>query len=216
MFSDLLYQLSGLGFKKGTFWHVFRPWEPHLGILVEQLLVSEGPSLPSLLSPLSHLNLLFGWSCWDPPEISHEVVRTTTPETISIFLLIQLDCIGKTGWYSQLADLAPPIPLKVSGSSSEDSASSSPSGFTLKSSSAPMLSTTVDGAVNVWLPFSFLEGNKFPVVCGWVTFDPPVMVVFRSRGSLASDHLSNFWAAKEQVRVTSRVFHHPLCWANMC
>ena len=100
--------------------------------------------------------------------ISHEVVRTTTPKTISSFLLIQLNCIGikikllkLTGWY------APPIPFKVSGSSSEDSASSSPSGFTLESSSVPMLSTSADRAVKVWLPFSFLEGKQIPQ-CLWL------------------------------------------------
>ena len=59
MFSGLLHQLSGLGFKKGALWDVFRHWEPHLGIPVEQLLVSEVSGLPSLSSPLSHLNLLF-------------------------------------------------------------------------------------------------------------------------------------------------------------
>ena len=93
MFSGLLHQLSGLGFKKGTFWDVFRLW----GLLVEQLLVSEGSGLPSSLSPLLHLNWLFWLSCWDPLTIFHKMVMTATSETISIFLLIQLDCIGKTG-----------------------------------------------------------------------------------------------------------------------
>ena len=58
--------------------------------------------------------------------------------------------------------------------------------------------TMVDGVVKVQLPFSFLEGNIFPNVCGWVTFHPPVVVVFRSRGSLALAHLSNFWAARSR------------------
>ena len=40
--------------------------------------------------------------------------------------------------------------------------------------------------MKVQFPFSFLEGNRFPNACGWVTFDPPVMVVFRGKGSLAS------------------------------
>ena len=76
-------------------------------------------------------------------------------------------------WYSAIALAklmieqtclsAPPIPFEVSGSSSEDSASSSPSGFTLKSSSAPMLSTMADQAVKVWVPFSFLEGKNPPM-----------------------------------------------------
>ena len=54
MFSGPLHWVHGSGFKKGTFWDVFRPWEPCLGMLIEQLLVSKGPSLPSLFSPLSH------------------------------------------------------------------------------------------------------------------------------------------------------------------
>ena len=67
MFSGLLRWLSGSGSKKGTFWD-FRPWEPHPRTLVEQLLISERPSLPSSLSPLSCLNLPFGQSCWDPSD----------------------------------------------------------------------------------------------------------------------------------------------------
>ena len=47
-------------------WDIFRFWEPCLGMPVEQLLVSEGSSLPSSSSPLSHLNSLFWQSCWDP------------------------------------------------------------------------------------------------------------------------------------------------------
>ena len=41
------------GLKKGTFWDIFRPQEPHPGIPVEQLLASEGLSLPSLPSPFA-------------------------------------------------------------------------------------------------------------------------------------------------------------------
>ena len=102
--------------------------------------------------------------------------------------------IWPTCWF------APPIPLNISGSSSsEDSASSSPSGFTLKYSSASMLSTVVDLAVKIQLPFSFLEGNEFPDVCGWVTFKPPIVVVLGSRGSLASVCFSNFRAARSRL-----------------
>ena len=63
-----------------------------------------------------------------------------------------------------------------------------------------------DWAVKVWLPFSFLEGNKFPNACGWVTFDPPVVVVFRSKGSPSFCPFFQLPCCKEQVRVTSRVF----------
>ena len=66
MFSGLLHWLSGLGFKKGTFQDIFKLLKPHLGTPVEQLLVSEGSSLPSLLSPLFHLNSLFWQCCWNP------------------------------------------------------------------------------------------------------------------------------------------------------
>ena len=73
---------------------------------------------------------------------------------------------------------APPTPLEVSASSpAEDSAFSSPSAFAPESSSASLLSTVVDQAVKVWLPFNFWEENKFPGVWEWVMFDPPVVVV---------------------------------------
>ena len=52
-----------IGAQEGNFWDIFRPLKPHLGMPVEQLLVSEGSSLPSLLAPLFHLNLLFAQSC---------------------------------------------------------------------------------------------------------------------------------------------------------
>ena len=63
--SGPLYWLSWSGFKKGTFWEIFRLWEPCLRMPVEWLLVSEGSGLPSLLSPLLHLNSLFWQPCWD-------------------------------------------------------------------------------------------------------------------------------------------------------
>ena len=40
-------------------------------------------------------------------------------------------------------------------------------------------------------------------------FDPPVMVVFGNRGSLASAHLSNFWAEGEGWSSQWGVHHLP-------
>ena len=96
MFSGPLYQVSRLGFMKETFLDIFRPWEPHLGMPVEKLLVSKGIGFPSLLSPLSHVNSLQAVLLRSLGTIFHEMVRTTTSETISIFPLTQLDGIGKT------------------------------------------------------------------------------------------------------------------------
>ena len=60
MFLGPLHWVSRLGFKKGTFWNVFRLWEPHPGMPVKvTLLTSEGSSLPSLLSPLFAFKLTF-------------------------------------------------------------------------------------------------------------------------------------------------------------
>ena len=66
MLSGLLHQFSESGFKKGTFWDIFRFWKPCPGIPVEWVLGSEGSGFPSSSSPLSLLNLLFWWPCWDP------------------------------------------------------------------------------------------------------------------------------------------------------
>ena len=107
-----------------------------------------------------------------------------------------------------MADLLHQFP-GVFGSPSEDSTSSSPSGPAVRSPSVPMLSTMVDWAVKVWLPFSFLEGNKFPNGCCWVTFDPPVMVVFGSKGSLALAYLSNFCAARSKSEKLAGCCHPP-------
>ena len=62
---------------------------------VEQIVVSEGSSLLSYLSPPLHLNLLFGSLADILWIVSYGVVRTTTYETILIFPLIQLNHIGK-------------------------------------------------------------------------------------------------------------------------
>ena len=128
--------------------------------------------------------------------------------------LIYLNCIGKMDNIPNWS--APPTPLEVSASSrAEDSASSSPSGFTSESSSASLLSTEVDWAVKVQMPFNFREKNKIPDVWEWVTFDPPVVVVFRSRGSLGSVHLSNLQIAmsRSQFLVGCSLL---TLWANIC
>ena len=62
MFSSPLQWVSGSGFKKGPFWDILMHKEPHLGMLAEWLLTSEGSSIPSFSSPLLHLNTLSGWS----------------------------------------------------------------------------------------------------------------------------------------------------------
>ena len=86
----------------------------------------------------------------------------------------------------------PTLPLIPKSSSVEDSASFSPLGFGPESSSVLWSSITADWAVKVWLPFNFLDGNRFPCEWEWVTFKLPVLGVFGSRGSLASTHLSSF------------------------
>ena len=95
---------------------------------------------------------------------------------------------------------ASPTPFRVSvPSSAEDSASSSPSGFAPEPSSASLLSTVPDWVVKVWMPFNFWEGNKF---LGSENELHPILQLqwfFRSRGSLASAHLSNFWAASSRL-----------------
>ena len=83
------------------------------------------------------------------------------PKQFQCFIWYNLTALAKwtiypTNWS------APPTPPEVSTSSpAEDSTSSSPLGFTPESCSAPLLSTVVDWAVKVWLPFNFQEGNKF-------------------------------------------------------
>ena len=96
VFSHQLQCVCGSGFKKGVFQDVLMYEESCLDALAEHLLASEGPGLSSLSSPfhiLTHflvsLTKVFQTS-------SHEMVRVTTSETILIFLLIQLNCIGKT------------------------------------------------------------------------------------------------------------------------
>ena len=92
---------------------------------------------------------------------------------------------------------APVTPPGVSTSSlEEDSASFSPSGLASISSPPSLHPTVTDQAVKTQLPFNFLQGNKFLCVWEQVMFDPPVVVVFRSTGSLASAHHSNFWAVR--------------------
>ena len=59
--------------------------------------------------------------------------------------------------------------------------------------------------MKVQLPFSFLEGNKFPNACVQVTFDPPVMVVWE-QGISSFCPSFQFLYCKEQLRVTSGVF----------
>ena len=161
MLSSLLPPLSRLGFKKGTFWDIFRLWGPHLGIPVEWLLVSKGSGLPSSSSLLSCLNLLFWWPCWNPLDNLSQDGQDCHTQNNSSFSSGTAWLHWQNGQYGWLAS---PIKFGVSWSSPlEDLASSSPSNFTLESSSVPMLPTMVDQAMKVWLPFSFLEGNKFPM-----------------------------------------------------
>ena len=47
MFSGPLHQVSKSGYKKRTFWDVFRPWESHPGMQAEWQMVTEGPDPPS-------------------------------------------------------------------------------------------------------------------------------------------------------------------------
>ena len=88
MFSGLLHQLSGLGTSSG------------LGSLVQGCQLNNywflrGPA--SLLHcPLFCIQTHSSGSLAEILQtISDKVVRTTTSKTISIFLLIQLNCIGK-------------------------------------------------------------------------------------------------------------------------
>ena len=170
MFSGPHQWVSRSGFNKGALWDVLRLKEPHPEMLAEWLLVSEGPSLPSLSSPLLHFDSLSGWSysglldnpLWDGQGY-HIWKKSTTLAKWTIYL---------TNWS------APPTPLEISMSSPpEDLASSSPSGFMPESSLASLFSTVVDWAVKVWLLFSFWEGNKFPGIWEWVIFDLPAVVV---------------------------------------
>ena len=96
MSSGPLHWVSGSGFKKGTFMNVFRLWEPCLGMPVEQLLVSEGSDLPSLSSPLLHLNSLFWWSCWDPLNNLSQDGQDCHIWSNFVFFLVQVDWDGKT------------------------------------------------------------------------------------------------------------------------
>ena len=193
MFSGLLHWLSGRGFKKGPFWDIFRLWELCPGSPVEWLLVSEESSLPSLSSPLLCLNLLFWQSCWDPLDNlsqdgqDYHIWNNFSFSSGTAWLHWQNGC------YNWLADL-----LHQSHSRFLKTQPLFPLLALHLNPSVPMLSTMADQAVKVWLPFSFLDGNKFPDLCGWVTMDPLVVMVFGSRGSLASAHLSNICAARSK------------------
>ena len=190
-------QLSELGFKKETFWDVLRLWDPHLGILVGWLLVSEGSGLPSSLPPLSCLNYFFWWPCWDPLYSLSQDGQEWQTQNNSSFSSGTAQLYWQNRWYSWLADLP------------HQFHSGSLSLLILKNQPLLLLpnlhmSPSSDQAVKVWFSFSFLEGNKFPDACGWVTFDPPVVVVFRSRGSLASSQFSNIWAARFAIYFVSQ------------
>ena len=166
-----------------------------------------GSGLPSLLPPLSCLNLLLGGLAEILWTIFHKMARTSHIQS-------NFGCFSGTAqlhwqnrWYSQ---------LKVAGSSSsKDLASSASSAFMPNSSATPLLSTVADWAVKVWPHFKFQEGNKFPDVLEWVMFDPLVGVVFMSRGSLAYAHLSNFWAARSRSEYPVGCSPSTL-WANIC
>ena len=64
------------------------------------------------------------------------------------------------------------------------------------------------------LPFNLLEGNKFPDIWEPVTFNPWVVVVFESRGSLDPAHLSNIWASSSRWEYLMGCSPSTL-WANI-
>ena len=175
MFLGPLHWVSGLGFKKQTFCDVFRLWEPHLGMSVECLLVSEGSNFPSLLFPLT-FKLVFrvvllrsfrqSFTRWS--GLQH-------PIQFLFFFWYSSTTLAKQTMYP--CDWSAPLtPPKVSGSSpSYDSTSFA---FVPKPLATPLLSIITDLAVKVWLPFNFWKGNKFPDVWEWATFDPPIGVVY--------------------------------------
>ena len=125
------------------------------------------------------------------------MVRTATPETILGFLLVQINCISKLNDVADWLIYSTNV-MGVSVSPSEDSVSSSSSGPAVKSHSGPTVFTMADEAMKEGLLFSFLEGNKFPDSCGWVTFDLPAVVVFGSKGSLDSAYLSNLQTTRSK------------------
>ena len=186
-----------IGVIEETFWDIFRSWKSCLGCWLSDYWFLRGPP-PFFVIPLLHLNSLFG-------AVLLRSFRQSFMRWSGLPHLKQFQFSSDTTWSCCKWTIyptnwsAPPTLLKVPASSaSEDSASSFSSFFISESSSASLLSTVVDQIVKVWLPFNFWEGNKFPDVWEWVTFDPPVVVVFSSRGSLASAHLSNFWAARSR------------------
>ena len=135
---------------------------------VEWLLVFEGPGPPSL-SPLLHF---LGGLAKILQTVFHKMVRTTTSKTILIFLLIQLNCFGKMDNI--------PTQMICFSNSTWGSCILSDLSFSLFFLfclyawvfSASLLSTVVDRAVKVWLPFNFWEGNKFPDDWEWVMSQP--------------------------------------------
>ena len=75
------------------------------GMLVEQLLVSEGLDFPSLSSHLSHLNLLFGWSYQDPMDNLSWGGQDYHIWNNFNFSSDTAQLYWQNGWYSWLADL---------------------------------------------------------------------------------------------------------------
>ena len=159
-----------------------------------------GSGLPSLPSPVSSLNLpslQFFQVLW---AVLHQVILDCyTQSNCGSFSGITLQC-WQTRWYSLTTGLHHQPCLSVLCPLQQRTwAYFSPSGFGPESSSVSWSSTTVDGAVKVQLPFNFLDGNRFPWEWEWVMFDPPVVVIFESRGSLTSTHLSSFQAARNNL-----------------
>ena len=122
--SGLLHWLSRSGLKKGTFWDIFRLWEPHLGMLVEWLMVSEGSRFPSSSPPLLCLNLLFWQPCWDPLENLSPDAQDSHIQNYSSFSFgiawLHWQIGWYIGWYSWGAALLhqfhwglPVLPLKI-------------------------------------------------------------------------------------------------------
>ena len=104
MFSGPLHQVSGLGFKKRTFWDVLRLWEPHLGMLSDYWFLRGLASL--LFHPLFYIETHFlGALAEVLRTIFHEIVRTTTSKAISVFFSSTAEMHWQNEQYTQLTDL---------------------------------------------------------------------------------------------------------------
>ena len=198
------------------FWDVFRLWEPHLGMPVEWLLVSEGSGLPPLSSPLSHLNSLLWWPFWDPLDnLSQDGQECHIQNNFSF--PSDTTQLHQQNWpYSWLADLLHQFHL----------------GFLVFS--LWRLSLFFPFWLYTWVPFSSIASH-----CGGVSHDGTIVLQLPRRkqcpqclwpGNIWSSSCGGLWEQgissfcpclrlpghKEKVRVTSGVFtinfvsHHVL------